>query len=202
MTKIKICGLFRKDDILAVNSLIPDYAGFIINYPKSHRSISFDKVYELKSLLDPKITSVGVFVNQNISDISSLANNNAIDYIQLHGNEDNSYIFKLKQQTNAPVIKAFIIKSSEDVLNAVSSNADYILLDGGMGNGRQFNYNYIQDINKPFFIAGGLTPENIREIAIKTDAFAVDISSGVEINGVKSYEKMANAINALHRKEC
>lgn len=199
MTKIKICGLFREEDIHAVNDLLPDYIGFIINYPKSHRSISFEKVKELKSMLKPEIKAVGVFVNQAQEDIISISD--SINLIQLHGNEDNNYIHELKRKTNLPIIKAFIIKSKEDIDKANVSLADFILLDGGMGEGKAFCYECLKGIKRPFFIAGGLTPENVYNVVLKTKSYAVDISSGVETNRIKDYKKIAKAINAIRRKE-
>lgn len=199
MTKIKICGLFREEDIHAVNDLLPDYIGFIINYPKSHRSISFEKVKELKSMLKPEIKAVGVFVNQNQEDIVSISD--CIDIIQLHGGEDNNYISELKSKTDKSIIKAFIIKSKEDIDKANMSLADYILLDGGMGEGKAFCYEFLNEIKRRFFIAGGLTPENVHDVAIKTKAYAVDISSGVETDKMKDYNKISKAINAIRRKE-
>ena len=201
MAKIKICGLFREDDIMAVNSILPDYAGFIINFPKSHRSVSFEKAKELTSILNKKIKAVGVFVNQKIEDILLLTDNARLDFIQLHGNEDNAYIKSLKEKTDKPIIKAFIIKSSDDIIKANASEADYILLDGGMGNGKQFPYEYLENVTRPFFIAGGLTPENIYDTIKNTKAFAADISSGVETDRLKDYKKMSAAVNAVRRKE-
>lgn len=201
MTKIKICGLFRNEDILAVNEALPDYAGFIINYPKSHRNVSFEKVRELTSVLDKKIQSVGVFVNEDINNILKLCDENIIDIIQLHGYEDNEYVRTLKEKTGKSVIKAFIIKNEDDIKKAELSLADYVLLDGGMGEGRQFDHEYIKLINRPFFIAGGLTPENISIIAKTTNAFAVDISSGVETDRIKDKMKILNVVNALRRKD-
>ena len=114
-TKIKICGLRRREDILAVNEAKPDYCGFIIEFPRSFRSITADKVRELVRELSPKIRAVGVFVNAPIELVRDLLNDGTLALAQLHGQESQEYIQELKVLTEKPLIQAFSIKSKEDV---------------------------------------------------------------------------------------
>lgn len=104
MTKIKICGLSRSQDIQAVNEALPDYIGFV--FAKSHRQVSFKQAEKLKSLLDSRILAVGVFVNASHGEIASICKDNIIDIIQLHGDEDENYITELRNMITNPIIKA------------------------------------------------------------------------------------------------
>ena len=151
-TKIKICGLRRREDILAVNEAKPDYCGFIIEFPRSFRSITADKVRELVRELSPKIRAVGVFVNAPIELVRDLLNDGTLALAQLHGQEDESYIRGLKKTVEKPVIKAFSVKTKEDIEKAILSPADYILLDqGGGGTGKTFDWSLIPEIRREFF---------------------------------------------------
>ena len=109
-TKIKICGLRRREDILAVNEANPDYCGFIVEFPKSFRSVTADEVRELVKNLSPEIQPVGVFVNASMELVRSLLDDGTLAMAQLHGQEKESYIAELKAHTDKPVIKAFSIK--------------------------------------------------------------------------------------------
>ena len=199
MTKIKLCGLSRQCDIEWANELKPDYIGFIF-WSKSKRNVSPEKAKELKALLSPDIKAVGVFVDEPIGNIAKLLSDNIIDLAQLHGSEDEEYITRLKVLTDKPVIKAFRIKSENDITSAKNSKADFILFDSGAGTGRSFNWNLLENIDRPYFLAGGLYPENV-EIAIDTlSPFAVDVSSGIETDNFKDKNKMTAFVNAV-RKE-
>lgn len=199
--KIKICGLSREEDIDYVNTAMPDFIGFIIDFPKSHRSITPEMAKQLKSKLNPKIKAVGVFVNAPYEYIAKICKENIIDMVQLHGNEDDEYINKLKELTDKEIIKAFIVKDDFDSNKAENSLADYILLDGGMGSGKRFSYEKINGIQRPFFLAGGLSPENIAESTSLVRPFSVDMSSGVETDKVKDFEKIISAIKQVHGRE-
>ena len=111
-TKIKICGLRRREDILAVNEAKPDYCGFIIEFPSSFRSVTADEVRELVKELDPEIRPVGVFVNAPMELVRTLLDDGTLALAQLHGQEDESYIRELKTYTDKLIIKAFSIKNS------------------------------------------------------------------------------------------
>ena len=114
-TKIKICGLRRREDILAVNESGPDYCGFIIEFPKSFRSVTAEKVRELVKELSPEIQPVGVFVNASMELVTGLLNDGTLAAAQLHGQEDETYIRELKQLSDKPIIKAFSVKTAEDI---------------------------------------------------------------------------------------
>jgi phosphoribosylanthranilate isomerase len=200
MTKIKLCGLSRICDIEAANRLKPEYIGFVF-LPKSKRYVTYEKAKELKSLLSPDIKVVGVFVDESAEIVARLLNDGTIDIAQLHGGEDEEYISRLRKLTGKPIIKAFRIESEEDIARAEKSSADHILLDSGMGTGKVFDWSLIQSIKRPYFLAGGLDCDNVGEAIKKLRPYAVDVSSGIETNGLKDKEKMA-AFVAKVRKEC
>ena len=200
MTKLKLCGLSRICDIEAANRLKPEYIGFVF-LPKSKRYVTYEKAKELKSLLSPDIKVVGVFVDESAEIVARLLNDGTIDIAQLHGGEDEEYISRLRKLTGKPIIKAFRIESEEDIARAEKSSADHILLDSGMGTGKVFDWSLIQSIKRPYFLAGGLDCDNVGEAIKKLRPYAVDVSSGIETNGLKDKEKMA-AFVAKVRKEC
>ena len=200
MTSIKLCGLMRAEDIEAVNILKPEYIGFVFA-EKSKHCVTPEKAAELKRLLNPEVKAVGVFVDEDIDNVSKLLKNGTIDIAQLHGSEDNSYIEKLKKRINTPVIKAFQIKSGEDIAEAQNSAADYVLLDSGKGSGQIFNWELIKSINRPYFLAGGLDTENIQSAIRSNRPFAVDVSSGIETDGKKDLDKMTAFVNAVRKED-
>lgn len=200
MTKIKLCGLSRICDIEAVNTLNPEYIGFVFT-PKSKRYVSPEKASELKKLLSPSIKAVGVFVNAPQNEILELVHSGIIDIIQLHGTEDAAYIRQLRELTDAPIIQAFRLKTEADIFLAKQSSADYILLDSGAGTGMTFNWQLIQDVKRPYFLAGGLNPDNVRNAIQKLTPFAVDVSSGIETEGFKDKEKMTAFVTAVRKGE-
>ncbi len=199
MTKIKLCGLSHAEDINAVNSLLPEYIGFVFA-KKSKRFVSLKTAAELKILLDKRVQSVGVFVNATPELILTAVKNGIIDVIQLHGSEDEDYIKMLKNSASAPIIKAFVINSPDDLVKAEQSVADYILLDGGKGEGRAFDWSLLKDIRRPYFLAGGLDAENVGSAVSTLHPYAVDVSSGIETNGKKDLHKMTVFVSAV-RKE-
>lgn len=199
-TKIKICGLRRREDILAVNEVRPDYCGFIIEFPKSFRSVTADKVRELVKDLSPEIKGVGVFVNAPVKFISGLLNDGTLALAQLHGQEDEAYIRELKKLTDKPIIKAFSVKTSEDIEKALQSPADYILLDQGSGGtGMTFDWSLIPKIERPFFLAGGIGAENLEQAIREIRPYAVDLSSSVEIDKWKDPEKIRNVVDIVRK---
>jgi phosphoribosylanthranilate isomerase len=197
--KIKLCGMFRDCDIDYVNEAMPDYVGFIVMFPKSHRNVDIETARRLKARLDPKIKSVAVSVNAPVEELARFANEGIADLLQLHGSEDNAYIERLRTLTGAPLIKAGKITSAQDIERIQALGADYLLLDGGTGSGELFDHSLIDrsKINTPFFLAGGLTPENIAEAARAVMPFAVDMSSGIETDRVKDREKILAAVKAI-----
>ncbi len=198
MTKIKLCGLTRPCDIECVNELLPEYIGFVFA-PKSRRYISPEKAEVLREHLDDRITPVGVFVDEKIEVIADLIKRKIIDIVQLHGNESEKYITGLRRVIDCPVIKAFRIESEADIVSANNSSADYVLLDSGGGTGKVFDHLLLKDIARPYFLAGGLTPENVETAVKQLKSFAVDVSSSLETDGFKDKIKMTAFVNAVRK---
>ncbi|MCI5918097.1 MAG: phosphoribosylanthranilate isomerase [Roseburia sp.] len=202
MTKMKFCGLTRPCDIEAVNEIKPEYIGFVFA-KKSKRYVTPQKAMELKNLLSPEILAVGVFVGEEPEVIAGLLENGTIDIAQLHGSEDEEYIRRLKTMTDKPIIKAVQVteESAYAETKLPSCSVDYLLLDSGAGTGTTFNWNKIEKLCKPYFLAGGLSPDNVREAIELLHPYAVDVSSGIEEDGVKSKEKMAAFAAAVRKEE-
>lgn len=198
MSKIKICGLSRPEDVAFVNEAKPDYAGFVIQVPKSIRNVSVQTLYRLRKQLREEIPAVGVFVNAPLDLVVNLCRDKILSYVQLHGQENGEYIKRLKEQTEVPVIQAFSISSREDVQKAAASQADYPLLDHGRGGtGESFDWSLISHMERPYFLAGGLTSKNVGEAIETLHPFAVDMSSSVETDGKKDYKKIMAAVAAV-----
>lgn len=198
-TYIKTCGMTRLEDIAAVNEAHPDMCGFIINFPKSTRSVSAEQQIELAARLDPTICSVGVFVNAPINQIVALAHIGSIQAIQLHGNEDEDYIAHLREKCTLPIIKAFQIKNANDLAKAETSSADMVLLDSGQGSGKSFDWSLLKTFARPYLLAGGLYPQTIPEALNNLNPWGVDLSSGLETNGLKDREKIQCATAIVHQ---
>ena len=172
MAVIKICGLSRPEDIEAVNEAGPEYCGFIIDFPKSHRNVTEEQVRRLRAGLKPGITPVGVIVNQPVTRAAELLNKGIVDVIQLHGQENEEYIQQLRILTKnvdagedsvtdtvidtesrirrdtdkkGRIWKAFKIRSREDLENALASSADAIVLDNGYGTGETFDWSILAE---------------------------------------------------------
>lgn len=205
MTKIKFCGLTRPCDIEAANQLRPDYIGFVFA-PGSKRYVSPAQAAVLKKLLHPSIAAVGVFVQEEPELIASLLEKEIIDLAQLHGQEDETYIRRLRELTDKPIIQAFHITKAPHCASALApalrSSADYILLDSGNGGtGTTFDWSVLQNINRPYFLAGGLNPENAGDAVRQFHPFALDVSSGIETDGMKDSEKMTTFINSIRKEK-
>ena len=185
---IKFCGMMREEDIHIVNELKPDFIGFVF-WEKSFRNLTIEKAMSLKKLLDPTIKAVGVFVDADITFIKKLFDQNIIDIAQLHGKETNQYIQELKD-CGITTIKAFEVTCENDVLLANDSPADYVLLDAGKGSGTSFDWSYLNDMKRPYFLAGGLNPENVEQAISDISPYALDVSSGIETNKQKDESKM------------
>ena len=213
--KIKICGLFRDEDIDYVNEARPDYAGFV--FAESRRQVSPSQAEHLRSRLAGGIIPVGVFVNAPIETIAALYRSRVISIAQLHGAEDEDYITKLKDLCAIPVIRVLTtnltndhepLLSNNSVVRVgscrswlnISENADYFLFDSGAGSGRTFNWDLLEPhkINKPWFLAGGINIDNI-EKAMSLNPYAIDISSGAETDGVKDRAKILKLTAAVRK---
>ena len=200
MTKIKLCGLSRPEDIQAANRLRPDYVGFVFA-PKSKRYVTPPEARALKGALDEGIQAVGVFVDAPLEQVASLLNRGVIDVAQLHGHEDDDYIQALRQQTGRPIWQAFRVSHVGDLAAAQTSVADCILLDSGAGTGKVFDWELLQYIHRPYFLAGGLDAANVTDALRTAHPYGVDVSSGIESDGRKDREKMAQFVAAVRKEE-
>jgi phosphoribosylanthranilate isomerase len=198
MTKVKICGITQTADIRAANNHKPDYIGFV--FAPSKRMVSPKEARQLRASLADAITPVGVFVNETPENIYTLIHTRTIDIIQLHGTEDEEFILHLKTLTNAPIIKAVSVQKAGDAQAWENSAADFLLLDHkGGGTGESFDWSLIGEVKKPFFLAGGLSPENVAAAIQAVKPFAVDVSTGVELSArEKCPEKIKAFINNIH----
>lgn len=200
MTKIKICGLKREEDIAFVNEYLPDYVGFVFAGEK--RRIDDETARKLKLLLNPVIPVIGVFVNEDINHIVKLLKENIIDMVQLHGDETSEDITKLKKLVDCPIIKAVHVRSTEDITKAKDLPVDFLLLDtyvDGMhgGSGTEFDKSLIPDKMGRYFMAGGLNASNLNDVLEKYSPYAVDLSSGVETDGFKDKNKIKEVIEIV-----
>ena len=162
------------------------------------RYISPDEALKLKEKLSSEIKVVGVFLDDEIEKIVNIADRGIIDMIQLHGHESEEFIANLRKKTDKKIIKAFSVKSEDDIEKAVKSSADYIMLDNGIGGtGETFNWDLCKNINRDFFVAGGLQKDNVLDIIDFAKPYAVDVSSGVETDGVKDYAKMEEFVDKV-----
>lgn len=200
MTKIKLCGLKRACEIEWVNELKPDYVGFVFS-KKSRRYVNPGEAGKLKAMLHSSIKAVGVFVDAKPEVIAGMAELEVIDAVQLHGSEDEAYLRELKRRIKIPVFQAFRITSAEDVKRAEVSSADMVLLDAGAGCGEVFDWNLLKDMKRPYFLAGGLTPENVSQAIKSLRPYGVDASSSLETEGLKDSIKMAAFVEAVRGKE-
>ena len=199
MTRIKICGLSRPEDIDCANRLVPDYIGFV--FAESRRRVTPEQARRLRARLRDGIAAVGVFVDAPPETVAALLEEGVIDLAQLHGAEDEAYLARLRSLTAKPLIRAFSVRSPADLAEALRSSADHILLDHGAGGtGEAFDWSLLRGFDRPFFLAGGLTPETAGAAAETLRPFAVDVSSGVETGGVKDFTKMRRLIAAVRDK--
>ena len=213
MTKIKICGLKRPQDVEYVNRYLPEYAGFV--FAGSKRKVTDEQAEELGRMLDARIMPAGVFVNEPEQHIVSLVKKNIIRVIQLHGDEDAAYILELrealkkseKDTKNIKIIKAVRVQSREQILEAEKLPCDYLLLDTWQkdtygGCGKQFDKSLIPaELAVPYFLAGGLSAENIQENIRICHPYAVDVSSAVETDGKKDEKKIQEFIERVREYE-
>ena len=204
MTRVKMCGLTRPEDVTAANAARPDYIGFVF-WPASKRFVTPERATLLRAGLDAGISVVGVFVDAPVEDVAALMNDGVIDIAQLHGHEDDAYIAELRARLAAPagarIIKAFIVKGPADVRAARASAADTVLLDAGRGDGLPFDWTLLADVGRPYFLAGGLDPGNVGAAIAATGAAAVDTSSGIEVDGRKDPAKMRAFAQAVRNGE-
>lgn len=199
MTKIKICGLTRAIDIEYVNELKPEYIGFV--FAKSKRRVTADQALEFTERLNKEIKTVGVFVNESIETVKEIAHKAKLKVLQFHGDEDMHYIKSFK---GFEVWKAVSINNERDLADIEKYENIRLLLDSkveGMqgGSGKTFDWNILKESNleHKIILAGGLNCENIVEAMKLAQPYAVDVSSGVESNGAKDYEKIKEFIRKV-----
>lgn len=204
MTGIKICGLQRPEDIEAVNAAGPDYIGFV--FAEGKRKITKEQAHRLKERLAASILAVGVFVNEDPDIVADTVRAVPLDLVQLHGDEDEAYIRRLRRLLgeDIPLIRAVRVKSREQIQRAEQFPCEYLLLDTYVkgqygGSGKSFDRKLIPPLSKPFFLAGGLTGENLKEALEGGESrpFCVDISSGAETDGKKDAEKIQKLVRIV-----
>ncbi len=190
--KVKICGLRRLEDIEYVNTLKPDFIGFILT-EGFKRSIDEQTATLLRSKLDSNIRAVGVFVNDDVSKINSYVQKGIIDIVQLHGDESAEYC----NMINAPVIKCFQYNKEKHYDSVDKYDIEYLMFDSGTGSAKTFDWHTIPRTDKKFFLAGGLNEENLLDAIQIVNPYAVDISSGVEVDGVKNFDKIKKVMEIV-----
>lgn len=198
MVKIKLCGLKRDRDITYANELLPEYIGFVFTR-ESKRYVAHEQAERLSEKLDKRIIPVGVFVDEEPEIVASLLERGIIRAVQLHGQEADAYITGLRKRVDCIIIKAFRVKEEADVIRANISAADYVLLDSGGGTGEVFDWSLLDKINRPYFLAGGLTPQNVESALGRLQPYGVDASSSLETGGYKDKDKMAAFVKAVRQ---
>ncbi|ANK58812.1 phosphoribosylanthranilate isomerase [Loigolactobacillus backii] len=192
MTKVKLCGLFRPQDISAANAVQPDYAGFV--FAKSHRQINLATALKFRQQLAAQIKSVGVFVNAPIATMLAAYQSGAITIIQLHGQEDETTVQTL-QQAGAKVIQVVNLQQQ----TYQSTRADAVMFDGGKGAGKTFAWQKIPaNVKQPIFLAGGITLANVKQAITTVAPAVIDVSSGIETANVKDPVKMQQMVQLVH----
>lgn len=202
--KIKFCGMRRVEDIEYVNECRPDYVGFILSQGFK-RTVSIEDFFALEKRLDKGIKRVGVFVNESPKNVLVIGSH--LDVIQLHGDENEDYIKNLRKDFSGEIWKAVRAKSPEDIERYNWNHIDKLLIDSYSeesvgGTGKRINTEIVKSakIEKPFFIAGGITAENIAEIVRDTKPYGIDLSSGIETDGFKDLQKMKNIMRILREE--
>lgn len=196
--RIKLCGLFRDEDIGFANRARPDYVGWV--FAPSRRQVSTEWALRARERLDSGIVAVGVFADAPVERVIGLLRTRAIDMAQLHGSETEDYIARLQGETGAPVIRAIRVTGPDSISQHLQTRAEYLLLDAGAGQGRTFEWQWIGKPGRPFFLAGGIDLSNL-DRARAHAPFAVDVSSGAETGGVKDGDKMMELTRRAHDEQ-
>ena len=207
--KVKMCGISKVETIPAVVEAKPDYMGLV--FAPSKRQVTVDQAkilveelhrgYAKKYGSDTEhdkngtIKTVGVFVNETVENLVTIANEANLDAVQLHGDEDEAFIQSLKERTNVEVWKAVQIRSAADVEKWIDSSADMLLFDAYHkdergGTGEVFDWSSLDAFERPFMLAGGIDSTNVARAICTVRPYGIDISSGIETNGVKDDEKI------------
>ena len=200
--KIKMCGISKVETIPAIVDAKPDYMGLV--FAPSKRQVT---VEQAKTLVDElhkqyEIKTVGVFVNETIEKLLKIAEKVKLDVIQLHGDEDESFIQTLKEQSNVEVWKAVQVRSAADTEKWIDSSADMLLFDAYHkdergGTGEVFDWSSLDEFERPFLLAGGIDSTNVARAIRTVRPYGIDISSGIETKGVKDDEKIKAFTNIV-----
>ena len=207
--KVKMCGISKVETIPAVVEAKPDYMGLVFAPSKRQVTVEQAKIlieelhrgYAKKYGSDTEhdkndtIKTVGVFVNETVDNLVTIANEANLDAVQLHGDEDEAFIQSLKERTNVEVWKAIQIRSAADVEKWIDSSADMLLFDAYHkdergGTGEVFDWSSLDTFERPFMLAGGIDSTNVARAIRTVRPYGIDISSGIETNGVKDDEKI------------
>ena len=190
--------MYRPEDIAYANEVGPDYVGFVF-YSKSHRAVTAEQAREYRQQLNPEIRAVGVFVDEDPRNIIEMLEEGILDAAQLHGSETEEDIQYIQAVCGKPVIKAVKVRDRYDVEAWLDSSADYLLFDNGMGTGETFDWSVLEGVDREFFLAGGLQPDNLAEAMERVRPYGVDISSGIESDRKKDPEKMRKVMEQVER---
>ena len=182
MTKVKICGLKNPTDIKCINTLSPDFAGFVMFFEKSHRNISVQTAQKLLALLDKNIKSVAVTVSPTEEQLEQIYNL-GFDYVQIHGNITDEVL----KNSKTPIIRAINVSGTDSLTDLDNyKNVKGILFDSAVpGSGQGFDWTLLKKLpktDKMLFLAGGLTADNVAAAICQVHPYAVDVSSGVELS--------------------
>ena len=214
--KVKMCGISKVETIPAVVEAKPDYMGLV--FAPSKRQVTVDQAKILVEELhrgyakkygsdtehdkNDTIKTVGVFVNETVDNLVTIANEANLDAVQLHGDEDETFIQSLKERTNVEVWKAIQIRTAADTEKWIDSSADMLLFDAYHkdergGTGEVFDWSSLDAFERPFMLAGGIDSTNVARAIRTVRPYGIDISSGIETNGVKDDEKITAFIKIV-----
>ena len=199
--KLKVCGLSNAIEVETCVSDKVDYCGFILNFPKSHRFVSFNKAKDLTKINKGNSQFVGVLVKPNEQELDKFSKLN-LDYFQLYGDYSNSELNKIKEKYGKKIIAAVQVKKKEDIdkYKAISSGSDIILWDSsGYEESLSWNYNWIKTVstNTERMIAGNITIDKIQDL--KGLADTIDVSGALETNKVKDINKIKEFTNQINK---
>ncbi|WP_324626903.1 phosphoribosylanthranilate isomerase [Acinetobacter sp. MD2(2019)] len=206
-TRVKICGITRVEDVKHVVEAGADAIGFVF-YPPSPRSVNARQAQQLVAHIPAYVQVVGLFVNANATEIAQVLNVVALDILQFHGDETPAECQAIAKQTQRRWYKAIQVKPDLDLINEIQryqqAGASAILLDAWHpdlkgGTGAQFDWSQFPKLDIPLILAGGLSPDNIQTAIETTQAYAVDVSGGVEsAKGIKDQQRIERFMQGVH----
>lgn len=196
-TRVKICGITRVEDIQAAVAAGADAIGLVF-YAPSPRAVSIAQAKQLLRHIPPYVSIVGLFVNADHEEIAAVLREVPLDVLQLHGEETVAQCQQIAQYTGRRWYKALQVKAEMDICAEVAAyqqaGASAVLLDAWHpqlkgGTGLQFDWASFPRTDFPLILAGGLRPDNIQQAIAVTQAYAVDVSGGVEsAKGIKDQQ--------------